>query len=670
MVAIVKRLVCVLGLVAVGCGIDPNDSSEPLAAPSVESWGAFLERSTIEHDGHTFYVIERDAAVDLAALRTYYDQYVARRSSDGRRSKVKLKVDGSDDVWLAMRQFDLSYCVSTAFGSTYPRAVSEMSAAAASWQGAARVTFRYVAAQDATCTIGNPNVTFVVRPWTESRAQAFFPSSPSAERVVFMNFAAFDAALTPTVRVFRHELGHTLGLRHEHIDNGTPCFGETTEGSRDLTTYDVASIMHYPHRECGGVGVLATNLSARDIDGIRQLYGDPFIPNFAAPTGLAAFNYELPGGWRVEEDVRLLGDINDDGRADIVAFGHDGVYRALGNTDGTFGAAVLVVGNFGTAQGWNNTNHVRTVADVNGDGSADIVGFGSAGVSIALANSAGGFGAPLLVVPGNFNFDSGWRTDKHLRFMGDVNHDDRADIVAFGDAGVQVALSTDAGFAASVLANTNFGYSAAAGGWRVGTHPRLLADMNDDDRMDIVGFGENGVVVALASVGGGFPATTTTLWSTGFAASNWNTTTSVRTVADVNGDGRGDVVGFGATGVVVATSTGASLGAASTWFAGFGSAAEAGGWRNDRHPRLMADVDGDGWADVVGIGGKGVYVATSNGRTFGPARLWLANFGFNDSAGLWDVAKHPRMLGDVNGDLHADLVGFGDLTTQVAISQD
>ncbi|MBK7535355.1 MAG: VCBS repeat-containing protein [Myxococcales bacterium] len=663
-----KQLVCVLGLLAVGCGGEPGEPLDPLAGPSVESWEDFLARSTVEHDGHTFYLIERDAAVSLAALRTYYDEYVLQRSAGGRRSKVNLKGDGSDDVWLGMQQFDLSYCVSTAFGSTYTRAINEMAAAAASWQGAARVTFRYVAAQDATCTIGNPNVTFVVQPWAGDGAKAFFPSSPSSARVVFMNFASFSTG--PTVPVFRHELGHTLGLRHEHIGNGTPCLGETTAGSRDLTPYDVTSIMHYPFPECGGTGVLATNLSARDIDGIRQLYGDPFRPNFAAPSGLAAFNYDLPGGWRIEEDVRVLADTNLDGRDDIIGFGHDGVYRALGTESGTFEPATLVVSDFGTAQGWNNTNHVRTVADVNGDRRADIVGFGTAGVSIALANVAGGgFNASYLAMPGSFNFDSGWRTDKHLRLMGYINNDTRADIVAFGDAGVQVALSTGTGFAAPVLANVNFGYSAAAGGWRVETHPRLLADMNDDDRMDIVGFGENGVVVALASESGGFPAAATTLWSTGFAASGWNTTTSVRTVADVNRDGKGDVVGFGANGVIVATSTGSSLGAASTWFAGFGSAPSAGGWRNDRHPRLMGDVDGDGRADVVGIGGKGVYVALSNGSAFGPARLWLTNFGFNDSAGQWDVAKHPRMLGHVNGDLRADLVGFGASTTQVALPQ-
>jgi hypothetical protein len=37
--------------------------------------------------------------------------------------------------------------------------------------------------------------------------------------------------------------------------------------------------------------------------------------------------------------------------------------------------------------------------------------------------------------------------------------------------------------------------------------------------------------------------------------------------------------------------------------------AVAGGWRIDRHPRLTADVNGDGRADIVGFGNAGVWVS-------------------------------------------------------------
>ena len=36
---------------------------------------------------------------------------------------------------------------------------------------------------------------------------------------------------------------------------------------------------------------------------------------------------------------------------------------------------------------------------------------------------------------------------------------------------------------------------------------------------------------------------------------------------------------------------------------------EAGGWRVDKHPRFLADMTGDGRKDIVGFGDAGVYVA-------------------------------------------------------------
>jgi hypothetical protein len=40
--------------------------------------------------------------------------------------------------------------------------------------------------------------------------------------------------------------------------------------------------------------------------------------------------------WFVDRHPRLLADITGDGRADIVAFGDTGVWTAISNGDGTF----------------------------------------------------------------------------------------------------------------------------------------------------------------------------------------------------------------------------------------------------------------------------------------------------------------------------------------------
>ncbi len=107
------------------------------------------------------------------------------------------------------------------------------------------------------------------------------------------------------------------------------------------------------------------------------------------------------------------------------------------------------------------------------------------------------FAEPIDALPGKFGYVAGaWRVEQHPRMLGDVNGDGRADIVGFGNGGVSVALGrADGKFAEPTDALPGkFGY--VAGAWRVEQHPRMLGDVNGDGRADIVGFGNDGVVVA------------------------------------------------------------------------------------------------------------------------------------------------------------------------------
>jgi hypothetical protein len=82
------------------------------------------------------------------------------------------------------------------------------------------------------------------------------------------------------------------------------------------------------------------------------------------------------------------------------------------------------------------------MADVTGDGRADIVGFGNAGVYVSLARADGSYG-PVTRVVDNYGYDAGgWRVEMHPRFLADTNGDGKADIVGFGNAGVYVSLFT------------------------------------------------------------------------------------------------------------------------------------------------------------------------------------------------------------------------------------
>jgi hypothetical protein len=224
------------------------------------------------------------------------------------------------------------------------------------------------------------------------------------------------------------------------------------------------------------------------------IYGDwgGYNPVDAAPD---------PNGpaWTPSRHTRLLADITNDGSADIVAFGEDGVRTALATGDGRFASETFAFANFGAAQGWDPSKHLRLAADINNDGRADIVAFGDDGVWTSLATPAG-FTSFHFVLQ-DFGFNQGWRVDRHVRLLADINNDGMADIVAFGEAGVMTALATgDGGFTPGQFL-PDFGYDQ---GWRVDSHVRLLADINNDGRADIVGFGDAGVWTALSTGNGDF----------------------------------------------------------------------------------------------------------------------------------------------------------------------
>ena len=142
---------------------------------------------------------------------------------------------------------------------------------------------------------------------------------------------------------------------------------------------------------------------------------------------------------------------------------------------------------------------------MDGDGRADIVGFGSAGAYTALGQADGTFSAPVLVLHGfgSGAAGGGWVSeDLYPRTLGDVNGDGNADIIGFGEAGAFTALGqTDGTFDLPVLSLDNFGQGAAAGGWTSeNTYPQFAADVTGDHLADLVGFGAAGVFVAQAQL--------------------------------------------------------------------------------------------------------------------------------------------------------------------------
>ena len=246
---------------------------------------------------------------------------------------------------------------------------------------------------------------------------------------------------------------------------------------------------------------------------------------------------------------------------------------------------------------------------MNGDGLADVVGFANSGAYVSLSTGTG-FDPPTRWIASYGYSAGGWTSqDKYPRWVADVSGDGLADVVGFANTGVYVSLSTGTSFGPPTRWIASYGYSA--GGWTSqDLYPRFVADVNGDHRADVVGFGAGGVYVSL-STGSSFSAPI--LWIRGYGASagGWSSqNTYPRTLGDINGDGQWDIVGFGTSGTYVSATTGALFRSSDLGIGFYGTSAGAGSWSSQNtYPRWTADVNGDGKADIVGFYNTGPYVS-------------------------------------------------------------
>src|SRR5664280_44698 len=215
----------------------------------------------------------------------------------------------------------------------------------------------------------------------------------------------------------------------------------------------------------------------------------------------------ISGGWRVDRHPRLLAKLAGHGGSnvvDIIGFADDGVWISFNNGDGTFAEATHAIPDFGyEAGGWRVDKHPRLVADLTGDGTADLVGFADAGVVTYLNDGHGSFGGIRPVIA-NFGYEAGgWRVDRHPRLAADLTGNGGADVLGFGNNGTWMCRNDGHGnFGGLELACEDFGYDN--GGWRVDKHPRTVADVTGDGMLDLVGFSDDGVVIALNKGDGTF----------------------------------------------------------------------------------------------------------------------------------------------------------------------
>jgi hypothetical protein len=375
-----------------------------------------------------------------------------------------------------------------------------------------------------------------------------------------------------------------------------------------------------------------------------------------------------------------VADVNGDGKLDlIVATGSNaaGLVGVLfGNGDGTFQAEA-------TYSSGGLSPLALAVADLNGDGKPDVVVSNqwaddtdtNSNVSVLLNDGTGKFPTAMSNLTGGFYPDS--------IAIADVNRDGKPDLVVanssvgsdggLGNVGVLLGKGDGTFQAAATYASGGYGAAAVA-----------VADVNGDGKLDVVVAncsgsssdctGSAGDVGVLLGNGSGSFQTAVTYTS----GSNYPFAVAV---ADVNGDGRPDVVaancssancgqGAGYAGVLINQSTPwlvyASLAQQVDYF-GLGSSdftvwrpstgtlysqdysdktTLAKKWGANGDIPVIGDYDGDGKTDIAvwrPSNGTWYYIQSSNGQQI--ARAWGAN---------GDIP----VPGDYDGDGKTDLAVF------------
>jgi len=203
-------------------------------------------------------------------------------------------------------------------------------------------------------------------------------------------------------------------------------------------------------------------------------------------------------GWSTFTWLASPGDVNGDGRTDLLARRGDGTMLLYyGRGDAGFSSAVTV----GT--GWNVISAIATPGDVTLDGRPELLGRATDGSLHLYAFGTGGQLKRLKQI------GTGWNSTRLIVGRGDINSDRRGDLIGIRTDGTMWSYTINSSLA--------YGKAVQVGsGWNVMTHASSPGSLNGPGFDDIVARSADGSLWFYAGGAGGSVAKAVKI------ASGWN----------------------------------------------------------------------------------------------------------------------------------------------------
>ena len=440
-----------------------------------------------------------------------------------------------------------------------------------------------------------------------------------------------------------------------------------------------------------GAGTFTISLDANDDDSPVNTLNETatVTTTVAEPRPDEGFGYAF--GYRLGVHLRKTLDLNLDGYDDLIIISNNPTLVSFGSPNGLVSASGEPMGfDVWANNQWTPASYPgletdpRLFADLDNDGDLDIVGVDASENTVSYGlNNGSGFDDPVEWITG-----IDWNQDRDQAFLADVDNNGFIDFVHASAEADGVVAYTRNGSALDALTRGTATPLAAIDIDRQ-RYPAHVIDINADDCADVVIFAETNTLASLSECNGSFGP------YLGFNALSYSRGYRVgitkRWIEDMTGDGLPDFVGAGGNVVImyVNQSSGGSFDFSGrvTLSDDFGSET----WSDRRtvdgrpsfgvYPRYLADVNGDDFPDIVGFGGAGAAIGINKRGIdgtdgFEDLRFITPAFNVDDPSWYIDYTGPrptsgctasiacrdygPRIVGDIDGDSRADMLGFDD----------